>query len=133
MTGPMVLLAVGSLFAGVVLVQFLPLGDYLAPVFGARKEVTHVVAPLTISIALFLVMVAYGLFNSLTGLVLIYIAAQMPLTIFILMNFYARLPPVLFDAAKIDVFSVLDQVWRTECPLSPQPIVPTVMMNHFLP
>jgi NADH-quinone oxidoreductase subunit L len=56
MTVPMIVLAVGSLFAGVVLVQFLPLGDWLAPVFGEREEATHVVAPLTIGVALFLVM-----------------------------------------------------------------------------
>src|SRR6195952_1585516 len=61
MTVPMVILAVGSLFAGLLLVQVFPLGDWLAPVFGDRKEATHIVAPLTIGIALFVVM-ALGIF-----------------------------------------------------------------------
>jgi NADH-quinone oxidoreductase subunit L len=57
MTAPMIVLAVGSLLAGLLLVQVFPLGDWLAPVFGQRSEATHVVAPLTVGIALFLVMV----------------------------------------------------------------------------
>ena len=38
MTVPMILLAVGSVGAGFVLVQVFPLGDWLAPVFGAPQE-----------------------------------------------------------------------------------------------
>jgi NADH-quinone oxidoreductase subunit L len=53
MTIPMILLAVGSVFAGFLLVQAFPLGDWLAPVFGVRKEEAHVVAPLTLGVALF--------------------------------------------------------------------------------
>ena len=83
-------------------------------------------------IALFQVMVAFGLFNSLTGLVLVYIAAQMPLTIFILENFYARLPQDLFDAAKIDGYSELEIFWRIALPLSTPAIVTTVIMNYIM-
>jgi NADH-quinone oxidoreductase subunit L len=57
MTAPMVVLAVGSVFAGFLLVQAFPLNEWLAPVFGAPEEAAaHVVAPLTVGIALFLVM-----------------------------------------------------------------------------
>ncbi|MGZ4508363.1 MAG: NADH-quinone oxidoreductase subunit L [Blastococcus sp.] len=56
MTVPMILLAVGSVGAGVALVKWFPLGDWLAPLFGQPKEVTHVVAPLTLSIVLVAVM-----------------------------------------------------------------------------
>jgi len=38
MTGPMVLLAVGSVFSGLLLVQVFPLADWLEPVFGAHEE-----------------------------------------------------------------------------------------------
>src|SRR5689334_14432647 len=57
MTVPMIVLAIGSVFAGFLLVQAFPLGDWLAPVFGEPKEAEHVVAPLTIGLALFVVMV----------------------------------------------------------------------------
>jgi ABC-type glycerol-3-phosphate transport system permease component len=83
-------------------------------------------------IALFQVMVGYGLFNSLTGVVLVYIAAQLPLTIFILENFFARLPQDLFDAAKIDGYSELEIFWRIALPISTPAVVTTVIMNYVL-
>jgi NADH-quinone oxidoreductase subunit L len=56
MTAPMVVLAIGSVAAGFLLVQAFPLDVWLAPVFGAPAEAAHVVAPVTVGIALFLVM-----------------------------------------------------------------------------
>jgi NADH-quinone oxidoreductase subunit L len=61
MTVPMILLAIGSVGAGFLLVQAFPLSDWLAPVFGEPREAEHVVAPLSIGIALFAVM-AIGVF-----------------------------------------------------------------------
>jgi NADH-quinone oxidoreductase subunit L len=57
MTVPMIVLAVGSIGAGFALVQAFPLSDWLSPVFGEPKEAEHVVAPLTIGLALVAVMV----------------------------------------------------------------------------
>jgi NADH-quinone oxidoreductase subunit L len=61
MTAPMIVLAAGSIGAGFLLVQAFPLSDWLSPVFGARKEGEHLIAPLSIGIALFAVM-AIGAF-----------------------------------------------------------------------
>ncbi|MFL6094725.1 MAG: NADH-quinone oxidoreductase subunit L [Blastococcus sp.] len=61
MTVPMIVLAIGSVGAGFLLVQAFPLSDWLAPVFGEPQEAEHVVAPLSIGIALFAVM-AIGAF-----------------------------------------------------------------------
>jgi NADH-quinone oxidoreductase subunit L len=57
MTVPMIVLAVGSVGAGFALVQAFPLGDWLAPVFGKHAEGAQVIAPLTIGLALTLIMV----------------------------------------------------------------------------
>jgi NADH-quinone oxidoreductase subunit L len=57
MTVPMIVLAVGSVAAGFVLVQALPLSDWLAPVFGEPEEASHVVAPLTIGLIVTALMV----------------------------------------------------------------------------
>jgi NADH-quinone oxidoreductase subunit L len=57
MTVPMIVLAVGSVFSGFFLVSAFPLEAWLTPVFGEPEEAEHVVAPLTIGLALFLVMV----------------------------------------------------------------------------
>jgi NADH-quinone oxidoreductase subunit L len=56
MTAPMVLLAVGSVFAGFLLVVAFPLEDWLAPVFGVPQEAEHVVAPLVVSVLVTVVM-----------------------------------------------------------------------------
>jgi NADH-quinone oxidoreductase subunit L len=56
MTLPMVVLAVGSVASGALLVSVFPLKNWLAPVFGEPAEAEHVIAPLTISIALTVVM-----------------------------------------------------------------------------
>jgi raffinose/stachyose/melibiose transport system permease protein len=47
-------------------------------------------------------MVALGLVNTLTGLILVYIAQALPLTIFILSQFMRQVPRELIDAARID-------------------------------
>jgi NADH-quinone oxidoreductase subunit L len=56
MTVPMIVLAVGSVFAGFLLVQAFPLSGWLSPVFGEPEEAEHVIAPLSIGVALFVVM-----------------------------------------------------------------------------
>jgi NADH-quinone oxidoreductase subunit L len=56
MTAPMVVLAVGSVLAGFLLVQAFPLDEWLAPVFGAPEEATHVVAPVAVGLVVFVVM-----------------------------------------------------------------------------
>jgi NADH-quinone oxidoreductase subunit L len=61
MTVPMIVLAVGSVFAGFLLVQAFPLEEWMTPVFGEPEEAEHVVAPLTIGVALFVLM-ALGIF-----------------------------------------------------------------------
>jgi NADH-quinone oxidoreductase subunit L len=52
----MVLLAVGSVFAGFLLVVAFPLESWLTPVFGEPEEAEHVVAPLLVSVLVTLAM-----------------------------------------------------------------------------
>lgn len=47
-------------------------------------------------------MVDFNLVNTLSGLILIYIAQSLPLTIFILSQFFRQVPKELKDAARID-------------------------------
>ena len=47
-------------------------------------------------------MVAFGLVNTLPGLILVYIAQGLPLAIFILTQFMRQVPKELKDAARID-------------------------------
>jgi NADH-quinone oxidoreductase subunit L len=56
MTVPMIVLAVGSVVSGFALVQLFPLESWFEPVFGEPEEAEHVIAPLTIGLALTVVM-----------------------------------------------------------------------------
>jgi NADH-quinone oxidoreductase subunit L len=57
MTVPMMVLALGSIGAGALLVQFFPLSHALEQVFGKPSEAgTHVVAPLTLGVLIIVVM-----------------------------------------------------------------------------
>ncbi|WP_083461838.1 carbohydrate ABC transporter permease [Thermanaerothrix daxensis] len=54
------------------------------------------------TVSLLRLMVKLGLVNTLTGLILVYIAQGLPLTIFILSQFMRQVPKELKDAARID-------------------------------
>ena len=60
----------------------------------------------------------YGLYNSKIGLTLVYIAVQLPLTVYILESFFARIPSDLFDAARIDGYSEWEIFWRVSLPVA---------------
>jgi hypothetical protein len=77
------------------------------------------------------VLVEYGLFNSLVGLTLVYISIQLPVTVFILEGFFARLPQDLFDAAKLDGYSDFEIFWRITLPIGMPAIATTVILNFI--
>jgi multiple sugar transport system permease protein/raffinose/stachyose/melibiose transport system permease protein len=83
-------------------------------------------------ISLFQVLVEYGLYNSRTGLTLVYVAAQLPLTMYILEGFFARLPQDLFEAAKIDGCSDFNIFWRLTLPVGLPAIATTVILNFIM-
>ena len=80
---------------------------------------------------LFQVLVEYGLFNTLTGLTLVYVSIQLPLTMYLLEGFFAQLPQDLFDAAKIDGCSELNIFWRLTLPVGVPAIATTVILNFI--
>ena len=82
-------------------------------------------------ISLFQVLVEYGLFNTRTGLSLVYVSIQLPLTMYILEGFFAQIPQDLFDAAKIDGCSDLNIFWRLTLPVGAPAISTTVILNFI--
>jgi multiple sugar transport system permease protein/raffinose/stachyose/melibiose transport system permease protein len=93
---------------------------------------TIIFPPQITIISLFQVLVDYGLFNSLVGLVLVYIAFQLPLTVYILESFFARVPQDLFDAARMDGYSDWAIFWRVMMPIGMPAIATTVILNFIL-
>lgn len=92
---------------------------------------TLIFPPQIVMISLFQVLVNYGLFDTHLGLILVYIALQMPLTVFILEGFFSRLPQDLYDAAKMDGYSNFESYWRLTLPIGLPAIATTVILNFI--
>lgn len=93
---------------------------------------TIIFPPQVTVIGLFQIMVEYGLYNSRFGLVLVYVSIQLPVTIYILESFFARIPNDLFDAARIDGYSEWEIFWKIAFPVALPAISTTIILNTIL-
>lgn len=82
-------------------------------------------------LALFEMLVGYGLYNSLTGLILVYAASHLPLTLYLLRNAFAQIPHELEEAARIDGASDFAIFWRIMFPIA-RPAVVVVTIINFI-
>jgi multiple sugar transport system permease protein/raffinose/stachyose/melibiose transport system permease protein len=87
--------------------------------------------PQIMLLALFQILVQYGLFNTLTGLVLVYAATELPLTIYLLRAFFAQIPTELEEAARIDGCSDWSLFWRVMLPMALPAVATTVILNFI--
>lgn len=71
------------------------------------------------------------LLNSLSGLILVYLATSLPFAIFVLTGFFRQLPGSLREAALIDGCSEFEVFWKVFLPLA-QPGLITVAIFTFL-
>ena len=76
-------------------------------------------------------LVEYDLYNTRLGLIMVCIGLQLPLTVYLLEGFFARIPQDLFDAAKIDGYSDLEIFARLVLPIG-MPAVATAMILNFI-
>ena len=74
--------------------------------------------PQIMLLALFQILVQYRLFNTLTGLVLVYVATELPLTIYLLRAFFAQIPSELEEAARLDGCGDWSLFWRVMLPMA---------------
>jgi ABC-type glycerol-3-phosphate transport system permease component len=93
---------------------------------------TIIFPPQITIISLFQILVQYGLYDTRAGLTLVYVAIQLPLTIYILESFFARIPADLFDAARMDGYSEWAIFWRVSFPIALPAIATTVILNFIL-
>ncbi len=82
-------------------------------------------------ISLYQILVEYNLYNSLFGLALVYVSLQLPLTVYLLEGFFARIPQDLFDAAKMDGYGDLEIFWRIVLPVGMPAIATTLILNFI--
>jgi len=87
--------------------------------------------PQIMLLSLFQILVQYRLFNSLTGLILVYVATELPLTIYLLRAFFAQIPSELEEAARIDGCSDWATFWRVMFPMALPAVATTVILNFI--
>jgi N-acetylglucosamine transport system permease protein len=69
-------------------------------------------------VPLFLLITDLGLFDTKTGLVLVYIAFSLPFTVFVLTGFFQTLPKEMAEAAMIDGCGHARTFWKVMLPLA---------------
>ncbi|MFI7697732.1 carbohydrate ABC transporter permease [Nonomuraea sp. NPDC049480] len=106
-------------------VHFLFLAVYLFPA-------------IVLAIPLFVLFTMLGLRGSLIGLILVYIAQTVPVTVYMLRNYFETVPQSVEEAAAIDGCSRLSTIWRVVLPLSKPALMATglyafmIAWNEFL-
>ncbi|GAA5061396.1 multiple sugar transport system permease protein [Thermocatellispora tengchongensis] len=106
-------------------VHFLFLAVYLFPA-------------IVLAIPLFVLFTMLGLRGSLPGLVLVYIAQTVPVSVYMLRNYFESVPRGVEEAAAIDGCGTLGTIWRVTLPLSAPALMATglytfmIAWNEFL-
>jgi multiple sugar transport system permease protein len=84
-----------------------------------------------LAVPLFVVFTRLGLRNSLSGLVIVYLAQTLPVALYMLRSYFQTLPPELEEAALIDGCNRLEVIWRISIPLS-VPAIASVSLYVFM-
>ena len=106
-------------FRGNRLVRFLILCGLILP-------------PQLLILALFQILLDIDLYNTLSGLILVYVATHLAVTVYILEGFFAQIPQDLFDAARMDGYSDFEIFWRVSVPVGAPAIFTAVTLNFIV-
>lgn len=90
-----------------------------------------VVPPVVLVVPLFLLMVQANLINTLPSVILVYVGLTIPISIYLLTNFFRALPYEIEEAARIDGCSSLGILWRVVLPLSAPALLTCVVVNSL--
>jgi ABC-type glycerol-3-phosphate transport system permease component len=91
-----------------------------------------VLPPQVLLLSLFQILLGFGLYNTLTGLILVYVAAHLGMTVYILEGFFTQIPQDLFDAARMDGYSDMEIFWRITLPIGRPALFATVTLNFII-
>ncbi|MFH1609892.1 MAG: carbohydrate ABC transporter permease [Candidatus Bipolaricaulota bacterium] len=87
--------------------------------------------PQIMILALFQILIKYQLYNTLPGLILVYVATELPITIYLLRIFFAQIPQELEDAARIDGCTDWSMFWRVMFPIALPAVATTFILNYL--
>ncbi|MBB6733310.1 carbohydrate ABC transporter permease [Cohnella zeiphila] len=90
--------------------------------------VVRMIPGLLLIIPYYLMFQKAGLLDSLTGLVIVYVTAAIPLAIYLFIGFYNEMPAEIFESARIDGCSEYGTFLRIALPL----VVPGIVVTSIL-
>ncbi|NNE82223.1 MAG: carbohydrate ABC transporter permease [Silicimonas sp.] len=79
---------------------------------------TRAVPGVSLSLPLFIVMAKTGLIDTHIGLILVYVALNVPFTIWLIDGFFRQIPAELAEAAEIDGCTRWQAFWKVEFPVA---------------
>ena len=85
----------------------------------------------TTLIPLYQILTAFGLVNTYTGIVLVYVSGFLPLATWILHNYMSSLPIALEEAGNIDGASRMQVLWHVVLPLARPGIISTAIITFL--
>jgi raffinose/stachyose/melibiose transport system permease protein len=88
-----------------------------------------VVPPVVLIVPLFLLMVQAGLINTLPSVIIVYVGLTIPLSVYLLTNFFRALPVEIEEAARLDGCSTMGVLWRVVLPLSAPALLTSIIVN----
>jgi ABC-type glycerol-3-phosphate transport system permease component len=91
-----------------------------------------VLPPQLMILSLFQILLEYGLYNTLAGLIVVYVAGHLAVTVYILEGFFAQIPQDLFDAARMDGYSDFEIFWRITLPIGIPALFTAVILNFII-
>jgi multiple sugar transport system permease protein/raffinose/stachyose/melibiose transport system permease protein len=91
-----------------------------------------ILPPQLMILSLFQILLEYGLYNTLTGLIVVYVAGHLAITVYILEGFFAQIPQDLFDAARMDGYSDFEIFWRITLPIGVPALFTAVTLNFII-
>jgi multiple sugar transport system permease protein len=91
--------------------------------------VVQTVSPIILLVPIYGVVARFGLLDTHTGLVLVYAAVQLPLTVVIMKTFFDAIPPSLFEAARLDGATRAHTFRRVALPLVGPGLAATAIFN----
>jgi raffinose/stachyose/melibiose transport system permease protein len=90
-----------------------------------------VVPPVVLIVPLFLLMVQAGLINTLPSVIIVYVGLTIPLSVYLLTNFFRALPIEIEEAARLDGCSTMGVLWRVVLPLSAPALLTSIIVNSL--
>ena len=85
----------------------------------------------TTLIPLYRIMTAFGLVNTYTGIILVYVSGFLPLATWIMFNYMSSLPISIEEAAQVDGAGRMKVLWHVVLPLARPGIISTAVITFL--